>query len=51
VKQDGILMMGGFSPNNIKALFGAVNDSVEDTGATKPLDPEAILNWILEHYQ
>lgn len=47
VQQGGVLMMGGYAPANISLCFGAINEASE---TQQPLNPEAILDWIKDHY-
>lgn len=49
-KQSGVLCMGGYSAANINLMLGAVNETTTETGQTKALSPNAILDFVKEHY-
>lgn len=51
VKQNGVLLMGGYSPANVQRLFSAIEETVVEDGDHKELDPDAILNWVQTHYE
>lgn len=51
VKQNGVLLMGGYSPANVQRLFSAIEETVVEDGNHKELDPDAILNWVQTHYE